>query len=199
MIAILNHAASRQHAAFGWGDVFRTHNVVDQGRQTRKAGTQDPEKCFLAKNRHQISESAQNDSVYRVSKIEQTHGSKNKRQGNEVTLTTKPFFRKGRTMKSALLKSLVAVSVFAFLLGASAVANAIDGPFEPEAKSVSQVYAEGLSPAEAEANAEARFAAWQDSHPNCRILPGTETVFGDYWEGVHYYWCAIHFEYVEVQ
>lgn len=68
-------------------------------------------------------------------------------------------------MQNALLKSLVAVSVVAFLFGASATANAFDDPFAE--RGTEYFYGEGASEHAAERAANDAASEWFTDNPHC--------------------------------
>ena len=91
--------------------------------------------------------------------------------------------RKGReTMKSITLKSLVAVPAIVFVLAASSVATAADGPFEGAANGpIYQHSVQGIdyvwpyTLADAETKAVANLNAWKNQHPNCYVISEVKT------------------------
>ncbi len=66
-------------------------------------------------------------------------------------------------MKNALLKSLVTVSVFAFLLGASSAANAFDDPFAE--RGTKNFFGMGVSECAAETQASQNADEYFDDKP----------------------------------
>jgi len=85
-------------------------------------------------------------------------------------------------MKSITLKSLVAVPALVFVLAASSVATAADGPFEGAANGpVYQHSVQGIdyvwpyTLADAETKAIANLKTWKNQNPNCYIISEVKT------------------------
>ncbi len=96
-------------------------------------------------------------------------------------------------MKSALLKSLVAVSVVAFLFGASATANAFDDPFAE--RGTEYFYGEGASEHAAERAANDAASEWFTNNPHCE-REKTAIIYNKWDSRLKAYVCKIQVDYI---
>lgn len=90
--------------------------------------------------------------------------------------------KRGETMKSITLKSLVAVPALALVLGALSVATAADSPIEGGING--QIYEDSVqgvdrtwpyTPAEAEEKADGYLTLWKRQNPNCDVISEYKT------------------------